>query len=344
MSIFFFKWNKIADPGGACSPSPARSRSTVDSRMARPKRIHSPGDLHYLVLRANAGRQVFAQAGDYPQFAQLVARHLEACRIRLLVFCWVADAAHFALQVSDVPIGPFVQRIASQHAQRINRRAGVGGQVFRQRYRSVIVTAPQLPSIVSHLHLLPLRLGLAADPAGYPWTSHRSYLGLERLPWVTAEPALRQLEGVAPPGCEAYREFIGDEIERLGAAAAPEERSAGEEEREFLRSLMPALRRPGGDPAALDRLISLVAGRLSVRSDELQSRSRRRVLSLGRAVVTWRALQSGVARLSDVARRLGRDPSTLSVGVERHRLRHPDLFDEPLAGDALPRIAPEREE
>ncbi len=321
--------------------------------MTRPKRIHSPGDLHYLVLRANAGRRVFAQAGDYLEFAQLVARHLEACRIRLLAFCWVADAAHFALQVSDVPLGPFVQRVAAQHAQRINRRDGVRGQVFRQRYRSVIVTAPQLPSIVSHLHLMPLRLGLAADLADYPWTSHRSYLGLEQLPWVTAEPALQRIEGVAPPGCDAYREFIGGEIARRSAAAAAatatatatarEDLSPGDEERAFLRSLMPARRRPGSDPAALDRLIGLVAARLNVQSDELQSRSRRRVLSLGRAIVAWRATQSGVARLSEVARRLGRDPSTLSVGMERHRLRHPDLFDAPLAGGVLPRATSERE-
>ncbi|MGB6449407.1 MAG: hypothetical protein WBE92_01500, partial [Steroidobacteraceae bacterium] len=253
--------------------------------MARPKRIHSPGDLHYLVLRANAGRQVFAQAGDFLEFAQLVARHLAACRIRLLAFCWVPEAAHFALQVSDVPLGAFVQRIAAQHAQRINRRAGVRGQVFRQRYRAVIVTGPQLPSIVSHLHLMPLRLGLAADPADYPWTSHRSYSGVERLSWVTAEPALRRLESAAPPGSDAYREFIRDQIEHRGAAAEREELSPRDEEREFLRSLMPARRRPGGDPAALDRLIDLTAALLNVRSEELQSRSRRRVLSLGRAVV-----------------------------------------------------------
>jgi putative transposase len=311
--------------------------------MARPKRIHSPGDLHYLVLRASAGRQVFAQAGDFPEFAQLVARHLAACRIRLLAFCWMPDAAHFALQVSDVPLGAFVQRIAAQHAQRINRRAGVRGQVFRQRYKAVIVTEPQLPSIVTHLHLMPLRLGLAADPADYPWTSHRSYLGLERLPWVTKEPALRPLESAAPPGSDAYLEFIRDQIERRGAAAVREELPPGDEEREFMRSLTPAKRRPGGDPAALDRLIDLTAARLNVRSDELRSRSRRRVLSLGRAVVAWGATQSGIARLSEVARRLGREPSTLSVGMERHRRRHPDLFDDPFAGGALPRSTPNSE-
>lgn len=311
--------------------------------MARPKRIHSPGDLHYLVLRANAGRQVFAQADDFAAFAQLVARHLEACRIRLFVFCWVADAAHFALQVSDVPLGAFVQRIAAQHAQRINRRAGVRGQVFRQRYRSVIVTGPQLPSIVSHLHLMPLRLRLGADPSDYRWTSHRSYLGLERFPWVTAEPALRWIEGAAPPGSDAYREFIREQIGRGGAATARVELSPSDEEREFLRSLMPARQRPSGDPGALDRLIGLVAARLNVGSDELQSRSRRRVLSLGRAVIAWRATQSGIARLSEVARRLGREPSTLSVGIERHRLRHPNLFDDALAGGAPPHSTPRNE-
>ncbi|MGB6452304.1 MAG: hypothetical protein WBE92_16255, partial [Steroidobacteraceae bacterium] len=61
------------------------------------------------------------------------------------------------------------------------------------------------------------------------------------------------------------------------------------------------------------------------------------------AVVAWRATQTGIARLSEVARRLGREPSTLSVGMGRHRLRHPDLFGDPLAGGALPRSTAESE-
>ncbi len=300
--------------------------------MVRSKRTHRPGELLYLVLRSNAGREVFPHAVDFSEFAALVARHLAACHIRLLAFCWVTDAAHFALQVSSVPLGRFVQRIAGQHAQRTNRRAGLRGHVFRQRYRAVVLTEPQLPLVVSHLHLMPVRLGLAADPAEYLWSSHRSYLGWQALSWVTTEPVLHGLESSAWGGADRYRRFMQDEIEqraaRVAARGAP---SPADEEQEFWRVLMPAKRAAAHDIAALEGLIDSVAARLNVGREELESRSRRRVLSLGRAAIAWHAMQSGIARLSDVARRLDRHPSTLSVGIERYRLQRPDLFDEPLA-------------
>lgn len=300
--------------------------------MVRSKRTHTPGELLYLILRANAGRQVFPSADDFREFAALVARHIAACHIRLLAFCWVTDAAHFALQVSSVPLGQFVQRVAGQHAQRINRRAGLRGHVFRQRYRVVTLAEEQLPVVVSHLHLAPVRLGLAADPAEYLWSSHRNYLGLQADSWVTMEPVLQLLESSAGGGADGYRRFMQKEIERHAAMVvtrgAP---SPAEEEREFWRALVPARHIASDDVAALDRLIDSVAARLNVGREELQSRSRRRVLSLGRAAIAWHAMQSGIARLSDVARRLDRQPSTLSVAIERYRLRRPDLFDEPLA-------------
>ncbi len=311
--------------------------------MARPTRIHRPGDLHYLVLRANAGRELFPRSEDFVEFAALVAHHLDACRIRLLGFCWVREEARFALQVSSEPLGKFVQRVAGQHAQRINRRAGVRGHVFRQRYRTIVVTEPQLPLVVSHLHALPLRLGLAADPADYPWSSHRSYLGAHGVPDVATEPLLRILASGACGAGESYQRITEETMRRL-AALADRGTSPADEEREFLRSLAPAARRGSGDLGRLDRLIDQVADRLAVRSDELRSRSRRRVLSLGRAVVAWHAVHSGTTRLSEVARYLRRHPSTLSIAIERYRVRRPDLFSEPLDGEAVrgpPRPSPE---
>jgi hypothetical protein len=72
-----------------------------------------------------------------------------------------------------------------------------------------------------------------------------------------------------------------------------------------------------------------------VRRDEVLSPSRRRELALARALITWRATRAGVATLSEVARRLGRDPSTLFVGMERYRTLRPDLF-----GGAAGELAP----
>ncbi|MGH8229661.1 MAG: transposase, partial [Steroidobacteraceae bacterium] len=164
--------------------------------MTRSRRLHTSGALHYLVLRGNVARELFPQVADFPAFELLVVRQLAACRIELLAFCWLRDAAHFALRVDAAPLGDFVQQVAGSHARRINRRAGVRGHLFRQRYRTAVVADTQLPAVVSHLHLLPVRAGLAADPAGYAWSSHLCYLGLQPLEWVSTSRVLAALEAL----------------------------------------------------------------------------------------------------------------------------------------------------
>ncbi len=48
--------------------------------------------------------------------------------------------------------------------------------------------------------------------------------------------------------------------------------------------------------------------------------------------MTWHATRNGVATLTEVARRLDRDPSTLFVAMERYRIDRPDLFTQSMAG------------
>lgn len=340
--------------------------------MTRSRRLHTSGALHYLVLRGNAGRVLFPQVADFPAFELLVIRQLAACQIELLAFCWLRDAAHFALRVGTAPLGNFVQQVAGSHARRINRRAGVRGHLFRQRYRTAVVADAQLPAVVSHLHWLPVRAGLATDPGGYAWSSHLSYLGVQPLEWVSTGRVLAALEALerrevreehesraeradrerpGDPGSpgdlgrsdggplEVYRKFMAREIGKYEAAisraaapgaAPPIAAWRDDPERELLARLTPMRHRPAADPRALDQLIDMVAARLGVDAEALASGSRRRILSLGRAIVAWRAMRSGTARLGEVARRLGRHPSTLSIGIERYRSRRPELFDGPL--------------
>jgi hypothetical protein len=56
------------------------------------------------------------------------------------------------------------------------------------------------------------------------------------------------------------------------------------------------------------------------------SRSRQRQLALARALIAWFATERRICTLSEVARRLRRDPSTLSVAISRYRELRPDLF------------------
>jgi len=65
---------------------------------------------------------------------------------------------------------------------------------------------------------------------------------------------------------------------------------------------------------------------MGVERDLVLSNSRQREFTLVRALIAWYATERGVATLSEVARCLRRDPSTLSMAISRYRARRPELF------------------
>jgi hypothetical protein len=142
----------------------------------------------------------------------------------------------------------------------------------------------------------------------------------------------------------------GSDYERFMSTAPSAEERAGFEHggrddprilggREFAESLPRAVR-AYRTSTTLDQLIDTVACRLGLDRGNILSGSRERELTLARAVIAWHATERRIAPLSDVARRLRRDPSTLSVGITRYRCRRPDLFDVGTMHDLAPLAMP----
>lgn len=300
--------------------------------MARLRRVHIPGGIHYIILHGSDGRTLFCDDADYSHFTRLIERGARACQIRVFAFCWTPHEAHLAVQVSSVPLGRFIQPATGQHARYMNRKLGTRGHLFRARYSSVLLRDPEsLPAVVARIHLTPVRTGLAVDLANYRWSSHSAYLGFEKPSWITTGTVFRQLETPGVHRRSAYRGLITQELVRLlqqqrSGHAADHHRA---DDSRFLRALSPP-RRKNENAVMLNRIIDCVADQLDVPRDEILSPSRRRRLSLARALVAWYATNNDVATLTQVAHCLHRKPSTLCVGVGRYRHARKDLFDKPI--------------
>src|SRR5690606_30279844 len=94
----------------------------------------------------------------------------------------------------DIPLGCFMQRVASRYARFLQRRLDTTGHLFERRYHCVLVdTERYLLDLVRYIHLNPVRGGLVTDPAEYQWSSHRDYLGLAAREWLRPHLALGML-------------------------------------------------------------------------------------------------------------------------------------------------------
>src|ERR1700760_3237419 len=174
--------------------------------MSRRSRLHVPGGVYYVVQRSNARQPIFTEEADYATFERLLSTMLVRCRVRAHAYCWETDAIHLVLQISDMPVGRFMQRLSSQYARRIHRRAGELGHLFQQRYRALLIDPDvYLLRLMRYLHGLPLRPGFAAEPEwSHRLSSHGAYAGLTRTPWLTTSLGLRMLSQNADQAQQAY--------------------------------------------------------------------------------------------------------------------------------------------
>lgn len=178
--------------------------------------MSEPNEIYYVVLRG-AGRQpIFQSDEDREQFTQVVAQAGPACRVTIYAYCWLEAEARLAMRISDISISRFAKRVAREHAQRLNREVSLTDSHFEQKCRGVKVDGQTaLLDLVRHLHLAPLKAGLTTDPAAYPWSSHRVYLGLEKARWLSTRPLLKQLEQSEGDAALGYRKFMAQGAENI---------------------------------------------------------------------------------------------------------------------------------
>ena len=298
--------------------------------MPRRSRLHVPGGVYYIILRSNPGRHIFSQAGDYGDFERFLTSALARCRAYVHAFSWQTDSIHLVVQITDVSVGRFVQRLTSQYARHIHKQRGGSGHLFQQRYHAVLIDPEAyLLKLIRHLHLLPANEGVAEGIEPSRLTSHNSYLGITRVPWLTRRLAFRMLirQGKRPD--KAYAEFMRKPLDprdsvRFERGSRRDPRVLGEAG--FLASL-PTRPCVPENRASLDQVIDAISQKMGLEREAVMSKSRQRHLALARALVTWHAVEHGIATLAEVARKLHRDPSTLFVAVERYRVLRPELFD-----------------
>ncbi len=184
-------------------------------------RMSEPSDLYYVVLRGGGQQPIFNNDDDRDHFTKVVAEQAAVCGVTVYAYCWLSAEARLAVRIAAVSINRFAQLVGKQHAQRLERDISITGSHFEQKCRGVKVDGQTaLVDLVRHIHLAPLKAGLAAGAADYPWSSHRVYIGLAQAPWLATDPLLkhfRQTEGDAVRG---YLKFMGQSAENIEAVTS----------------------------------------------------------------------------------------------------------------------------
>ncbi len=218
-----------------------------------------------------------------------------------------------------MPLSKIMQNVSFRYTRWVNWRKNRTGHLFQGRHKAYLVDADEyLLQLVRYIHLNPVRVGLAKLPGDYRWSSHRTYIGKEALPWLATEWVLGQL---APTIGKARRGFAAFVAEGMGEGHRPEfhgrgmtdNRCIGEDrfvEQALMRADTHSVRR-----YSIQELIAAVCEVYGVGEERIRSGG---VLSAEiRGVAARFALELPGCDLVSLSHEVARDPSSLSSAARR---------------------------
>ena len=293
--------------------------------MARKPRIHAPGATYHVILRGNARQDIFSDDQDRYRFYEILQKAHERFRFRVHAFCLMTNHVHLEIQVGEFPLSRIMQNIALRYTQWFNWRHKKSGHVFQGRYKAVMVDADAyLLELAAYIHLNPVRAGMTDQPENHRWSSHRAYLGKENLSWLETGFILSQFSTDEKKARTQFARFVGGRVnegrrDEFHGVKTQDSRIFGDDRFvDIVLAEAESLPERKPDVHAVVAAVKTIYGL----SDELlRSRGRERKSCEARGLAAWATLEISSGKLTELAKLLGRDSSTLTCAVRRMEKR-----------------------
>jgi len=154
--------------------------------MSRPLRIQFPGAWYHVMNRGRRGETVFKKKEDYVSFLDLLKELDEVYHVKVAAYCLLPNHYHLLIQTPNANLSRSMRHVNGVYTQRYNRRHNYDGQLFRGRYKSIVIESDSYAlELVRYIHRNPLEAGLVDTLQHYPWSSHTPYLShAKKYQWL----------------------------------------------------------------------------------------------------------------------------------------------------------------
>jgi putative transposase len=188
--------------------------------MARLPRLTVPGYPHHVIQRGNNRQPIFVTTADYELLLSLLEEHAKKQQVALHSYVLMSNHFHLlATPQTEEGMPRLMQSVGRSYVRIFNQRHGRTGTLWEGRYRSTLIQAERyLLACMVYIDLNPVRAGMVADPADYPWSSHAHYVGRRTDRLVTPNALYWEL-GNTP----FARELAYAELVRSGLSSAQQQ-------------------------------------------------------------------------------------------------------------------------
>jgi len=310
--------------------------------MPRKARLHNPGAVYHVILRGNAKQDIFFDTEDRHRFLVFLKDGIERYGFRLHGYCLMTNHLHLAIQVGETTLSRIMQNLSLRYTKWINWRQNRIGHLFHGRYKAIMVEADNyLAQLVAYLHLNPVRARMVENPEDYPWSSHRAYLGLEQVSYLSTDLVLSQLSNDEQRAKLFFRDFVevsADEGHRpeFHGLNNLDSRVFGNDT--FVEKVL-------GDESqihaitTIDNVLAAVREVCGLTSEDMLSPTQGIRISEGRALAAWGVLTLCDGTLTELGKIVGRDVTSLSSAARRLLSRSKKDSEVTVRMEAIRRVA-----
>jgi len=171
-------------------------------------RQHGTDLYHHIYAWGNDRHPVFKRPMHYQKYLLLIGKYSRAFDIDIVTYALMEWHVHLFIYDKVDTISDFIMKLHGDYAQYFNKTANRVGHVFGERFNNKIINANVYGLWLSrYIHRQAVHAGLVQNPLDYPWTSYRSYMGLEKRKFLKPDIILSQF-GEPNVRRDNYKEFV----------------------------------------------------------------------------------------------------------------------------------------
>ena len=143
--------------------------------MARLPRFVLPGQPQHVIQRGNNRQGIFCAEDDYRFYLEKLQLAAQKHDCQLHAYVLMTNHVHLLVTPErEEAIGKMMQMLGRYYIQHYNYRYRRTGTLWEGRYKATLIDSERyLLTCMRYIELNPVRAGMVAHPAAYPWSSYR---------------------------------------------------------------------------------------------------------------------------------------------------------------------------
>jgi REP element-mobilizing transposase RayT len=323
--------------------------------MPRTARLDAPGVLHHVMVRGIGKTNIFRNNKDREDFIERLANLCPEMGMTCYAWAFMPNHAHFLFKTGQNPLSKFMRRILTGYVIGFNRRHKRRGQLFQNRFKSIICQEETyLRELIRYIHLNPVRAKIVQtmeELGHYKYSGHNVLMGNAKREWQDTEYVLSYFGKSVRKARKEYESFVKEglnegrkreltggglirslggwieakEILKGGVHIMSDERILGDSD--FVDSIIiqseeqydrrQRLRQKGYD---LDRIADRVSEVLGIEPDEVYSKGKQSRKVKARSLLCyWASRELGISH-TELAKRFELSLAAIGFSVERGEL------------------------